>query len=201
MQSPFPITGIASITGLILAGGRARRLQGKDKGLIRLGNQYLIEYVIARLQPQTATILINANRNQSDYQALGYAVIADTLPDFAGPLAGLLSGLQQSQTDWLVSVPCDNPRLPANLVETMIRSANAHHHLLTVASCPGQLQPVYCLIHRSLQDSIHNYLAGGEHKVQDWLQQQPHGVVEFTDCREFENINTPAQLREVETTL
>lgn len=196
MQSLFPIPQPEGITGLILAGGRARRLHEQDKGLIQLGNQALIEYVIARLRPQTGEILINANRNRETYRRFGYPVIADTLPDFAGPLAGLLAGLQHMTNQWLVSAPCDNPWLPVDLVERMATAANARQCLLAVAGCGGQLQPVYCLLHRSLRDSLSGYLAGGRHKVQEWIGQQAHCVVDFPDAHEFANINTPEQLAE-----
>lgn len=198
MQSLFPIADISNITGLILAGGKARRLAEKDKGLIQLRNKRLIEHCIERLVPQTNGILINANRRQTDYQSLGYTVIADSLPDFAGPLAGLLSGLQNIKTEWMVSVPCDNPHIPANLVGKLVQVANENQCLLTVASCDGKLQPVYCLLHRSLQNSLTKYLADGQRKVQAWVLQQTPCVVEFPDCHEFENINTPEQLAEAE---
>jgi len=201
MQAVFPIPQAAHITGLILAGGQARRLGGQDKGLIQLGNQQLIQYVLARFRPQVGELLINANRHAERYRAFGYPLVADTLPDFAGPLAGLLSGLQHSKTDWLVSVPCDNPWMPDNLVAKLVQTANAEQCLLTVAGCAGKLQPVYCLLHYSLQTSLAAYLTAGQHKVQTWIEQQTHAVAEFPDCREFENVNTAAQLAEAEKSL
>lgn len=201
MQAMFPIPETAHITGLILAGGQARRLDGQDKGLIRLGNKYLIEYVIERLQPQLGELLINANRNPEHYRQFGYPIVADTLPDFAGPLAGLVAGLQNMENEWLLSVPCDNPWLPTTLVEQLVQAVTAQHCLLAVARCAGQLQPVYCLLHQSLQPSLTAYLASGQHKVQAWVRQQPHCVVDFPDAHEFENINTPQQLAEAEKRL
>lgn len=194
----FPIPEPSHITGLILAGGKARRLEGQDKGLIKLGNQTLTEHVINRLRPQLGEVLINANRNPDSYQQFGYPVVADTLPDFAGPLAGLLTGLQNMHNEWLVSVPCDNPWLPAKLVTRLVQAVKEQPCLLAVACCEGQLQPVYCLLHQSLQASLAAYLEGGQHKVQDWIQQQQHCVVDFPDPHEFENINTPEQLAEAE---
>jgi len=201
MQAMFPIPEASDITGLILAGGKARRLDGQDKGLILLGNMRLIEHVLKQLRPQLGDILINTNRNQDDYLQLGYPVIADTLPDFAGPLAGLLSGLQYIKTEWMLCVPCDNPWLPATLVDKLVQAVQENQRLLAVASCAGNLQPVYCLLHRSLQASLTSYLTEGQHKVQDWVRQQPHCVVEFPDAREFENINTAEQLHEAEKRL
>ena len=198
MQAMFPIQADTQITGLILAGGRARRLDGQDKGLIQLANRPLVGHVIDKLQPQTATILINANRNLSVYKEFGYPVVADSLPDFAGPLAGLLAGLHNINTDWLVSVPCDNPHLPDSLVASLVEVANEKQCRLTVASSENQLQPVYCLIHRSLQASLADYLASGQHKVRDWIANQQHSIAEFSEPREFENINTPEQLAEAQ---
>lgn len=197
----FPIPEATHITGLILAGGQAHRLGGQDKGLIQLGNQQMIGHVIRRLRPQLGEILINANRNQDHYQQLGYPVIADSLPDFAGPLAGLLTGLENMQNDWLISVPCDNPWLPTDLVATLIQAVTDQQCRLGVARSEGQLQPVYCLLHRSLQTSLHEFLANGQHKVRQWIAQQPHCVVDFADAQEFENINTPQQLTEAEKKL
>jgi len=197
----FPIPESSFITGLILAGGKARRLDEQDKGLIQLGNQQLIEHVIKRLRPQLGEVLINANRNPDSYQQFGYPIVADTLPDFAGPLAGLLAGLENMQTDWLVSVPCDNPWLPTHLVAKLTQAATEQQCLLAVARCQGQLQPVYCLLHRSLQSSLAEYLASGQHKVRDWIGQQAHCVVDFADAHAFENINTPQQLIEAEKRL
>jgi len=197
----FPIPEASNITGLILAGGKARRLNGQDKGLIPLGNQRLVEYAVTRLRPQLDEILINANRNPDSYRQLGYPIIADTLPDFAGPLAGLLTGLQHMTHDWLVSVPCDNPWLPANLVEKLREGIKQQACPLAVARCDGRLQAVYCLVHRSLQASLIDYLGQGQHKVQGWIQQQAHCVVDFADGREFENINTPEELAKAEKNL
>ena len=198
MQATFPILPQQHVTGLILAGGQAKRLGGQDKGLIQIANQSLVEHVMTRLKPQTAGILINANRNQPAYEQLGCPVIADGLPDFAGPLAGMLAGLQNMATEWLLTVPCDNPLLPDTFVKSMTDTANAQQCLLTLASCQGRLQPVYCLLHRSLQTSLSDFLAQGQHKVRDWIGQQAHCLAEFDDPQAFENINTPQQLAEAE---
>ena len=198
MQAMFPINPAHDITALILAGGKARRLGGQDKGLIQLANRPLIEHVLDKLRPQTGTIMINANRHQDRYRQYGYPVIADSLPDFAGPLAGLLTGLENMTTEWLVTVPCDNPHLPDRLVQTLVETANQQECLLTVASCKERLQPVYCLLHRSLQSPLADFLVANKHKAQDWVKEQDYCMVEFDNADAFENINTPEQLAEAE---
>lgn len=201
MQAIFPIPEPAHVTALILAGGKARRLSGVDKGLIPLGKRHLIEYVIERLRPQVGTILINANRHPEPYRQFGYPVIADSLPDFAGPLAGMLAGLQSLEGDWLLTVPCDNPWLPADLLAKLAQGAANQACPLAVAQGAGRLQPVYALLHRSLTDSLHDALGRGQNKVEDWVNRQTHCVVDFVDARAFENINTPQQLAEAKTKL
>ena len=198
MQTMFPITTESPITGLILAGGKARRLNGEDKGLIQLGDSPLIAHVITKLRTQTSTVIINANRNQASYAQFDCPVIADSLTDFAGPLAGFLAGLQNISTEWMVTVPCDNPDLPDNLVATLSSTANKNRCRLTVASSQSRLQPVYCLLHRSLADSLSDFLASNQHKVQDWIKAQEHCVAEFDETKIFKNINTPEQLAEAE---
>ncbi|MDH5445216.1 MAG: molybdenum cofactor guanylyltransferase [Gammaproteobacteria bacterium] len=200
MQTMFPIIPDMHVTGLILAGGKAKRLGGEDKGLIQLGQRHLIEHVIDRLQPQTTSVLINANRNQETYRGFGYPVIADGVPDFAGPLAGILAGLQHMTTEWLVVVPCDNPALPNKLVMSLAEVTNQQQCLLTVANCQGNIQPVFCLLHKSLADSISDFLAKDQHRVQDWLVHQTYSVCEFDDPNAFSNINTPEQLQEASKT-
>lgn len=197
----FPLPDARHITGLILAGGRARRLDGQDKGLITLGKRPLIDYVIERLRPQVGDLLINANRHQDRYRQFHCPVIADSLPDFAGPLAGLLAGLENTQHEWLVSVPCDNPWLPLDLVERLISGLQAQPRPLAVVRSGEQLQPVYCLAHRSLRESLSGYLAADQHKVREWVLQQDPCIVEFDQPAEFENINTPQQLSEAEQRL
>ncbi len=105
------------------------------------------------------------------------------------------------KNDWLVSVPCDNPWLPDNLVQKLVQAIQEQPCPLAVARCQGRLQSVYCLVHHSLQASLADCLANGQHKVQAWIQQQKHCVVDFADAHEFENINTPQQLAEAKKNL
>ena len=95
--------------GLILAGGRAQRMNGQDKGLLQLNNHAMIEYVIAGLAPQVSTLMINANRNIEAYQQFGHDVVPDQLADFQGPLAGFVSGMQYCKQEYIITAPCDGP--------------------------------------------------------------------------------------------
>ena len=104
-----------AITGLILAGGRGQRMGGRDKGLQLYDGRPLAAHVLARLAPQVGAVLISANRNHAAYSALGADVVSDETQDFAGPLAGMLSGLRAAKTEYVLTVPCDSPLLPDDL--------------------------------------------------------------------------------------
>jgi len=197
------------ITGCILAGGRASRMGGVDKGLQLFRGQTLVQHGIMRLQPQVSQVLINANRNPADYALTGLKVIADT--DFAdmGPLSGFLSGLQHSDSEWLVTVPCDSPFFPLDLVEKLSAAATAKQSLIAMAQTPGsidnswELQPVFCLMHRSLRDSLRTYLHNGGHKISLWAKQQaPLGLCEFAQnqagANPFANVNTLQELQDLQ---
>ena len=121
----------AEITGLVLAGGLARRMQdGRsdvDKGLVRFRGEAMVEHVLRRLAPQVDRLLINANRNQAEYRRYGHAVVADEIAGYAGPLAGLHAGLQTATTEWVVTVPCDSPFFPQDLVARLLQAAQAQN--------------------------------------------------------------------------
>src|SRR3954468_21527678 len=139
------------VTGLILAGGRGSRMGGVDKGLQNFLGMPLALHTLMRLQPQVSEVLVNANRNLAAYEALGVPVWPDALPDFAGPLAGFLTGLEHCETPWLVTVPCDTPLFPLDLVARLAQAAVEADADIAMASAPeqdGQLraQPVFCLV-------------------------------------------------------
>lgn len=180
------------VTGLVLAGGRARRMGGIDKGLAELAGRPLIEWVLEVLAPQTQTVIINANRSQATYSEYGCKVIADRTTGFCGPLAGIAAGLAASDTDYLVTCPCDSPLLPADLVERLYRRLQKDRTELAVAHNGERLQPVFALLSRNLTASLEAYLDAGGRKIDRWYEQHPMSVVDFSDCPEaFMNINTP----------
>lgn len=190
------------ITGLILAGGRAQRMGGIDKGLIPFHNKPLIESAIERLKPQVASILINANRNITKYAHYGYPVIMDETPDFSGPLAGFSIGLKNCQTPYLLTSPCDSPLLPSDLAEKMVTELELNNLDLVYASSledgKAWAQPVFCLMRSNLRDSLTNFLNKGDLKIDRWFKELHSGTVIFENALAFANVNTPEELEALE---
>lgn len=188
------------ITGLILAGGRGSRMGSIDKGLVPLAGKPMVQHVMQRLQPQVQHLLINANQNQDTYAALGAPVWPDAMPDFAGPLAGLQTGLMHCETPYLVTAPCDSPFLPADLVARLAQALQAQDADLAVAVTgegdTRQPHPVFCLAKASLLPHLSAYLEGGGRKVDRWYATLRVAEVHFADEAAFRNINTLAELRE-----
>lgn len=185
-------------TGLILAGGRAQRMNGKDKGLIQLNGHAMVEYVITRLRPQVGELIINANRNLKSYQAFGCPIVSDHLSDFQGPLAGFLSGMQSTKREYIVTAPCDGPLLSHNYVSRLHKQLAASQSKICVAHDGHRLQPVYALIDTTLMSSLTAFLASGDRKIDLWYQQEHYCNADFSDCRQiFTNINTPEELAQV----
>lgn len=200
------MTAHADITGLILAGGRAQRMGGMDKGLVPFMGAPLIEHAIARLSPQVATILINANRNHDRYAQYGHAVIADYHADFAGPLAGFSIGLEHCQTEYLLSVPCDSPVFPLNLGERLLETMNETQSDLVYASSKDTSntiwsQPVFCLMRRQVKQSLQDFLDQEGRKIDRWFTTLRSTTVVFADEAAFANTNTPEELRALEQAL
>jgi molybdenum cofactor guanylyltransferase len=196
----------AEITGLILAGGRAQRMGGIDKGLVPFMGKPLIEQAIARLSPQVTSILINANRNHDRYAQYGHAVIADHHPDFAGPLAGFAAGLEHCKTEYLLSVPCDSPVFPLNLSEQLLEQMISTQSDLVYASSVDPAgatwtQPVFCLMRRSVQPSLQDFLNQGGRKIDRWFEALSSSTVVFADEAAFANTNTPEELQALEQVL
>jgi molybdopterin-guanine dinucleotide biosynthesis protein A len=191
------------ITGLILAGGRAQRMGGIDKGLIPFHGKPLIELAINRLKPQVSTILINANRSITKYSHYGYPVLMDETPDFSGPLAGFSVGLKHCKTPYLLTSPCDSPLLPTDLAEKMVIELEQNHLELVYASSQesdGKIwsQPVFCLISKQLEESLNAFLSKGDLKIDRWFKELRSGTVIFEDPQAFANVNTPQELTALE---
>jgi molybdopterin-guanine dinucleotide biosynthesis protein A len=184
------------VTGVILAGGRASRMDGEDKGLILLRNRPMIQWVLDRLSPQVSKIFISANRNKSQYAGFGHPIVADTSADFRGPLAGIAAALAQSDTPWLVSVPCDSPLIPLDLVGRLHDRVVRGSARAGVAHDGQRLQPVFTLVHRDLLADLVVYLQSGEGKIDRWLERHTFRSVDFSDSKEmFLNVNTPLDLQ------
>ena len=189
------LTEAAAVTGLILAGGQGRRMGGVDKGLVDFGGEPLTARVLARLRPQVGRVLINANRHPERYAALGCPVIPDALGDYPGPLAGMAAGLAATDTEWLLTVPCDSPLLPADLCVRLLEAAHAEDAEIAIATDGVGAHPVFARLRRSLAGSLEAFLAGKERKILRWMGRHRLIEVEFADCPErFVNVNTPEEL-------
>ena len=190
------------ITGVILAGGEARRMGGGDKGLVELRGKPLIEHILAVMSPQVDTIIINANRNRDRYAAYGYPVVADSREGFQGPLAGMLSGLEETETEFMVTVPCDSPLLPDDLVARLFRQLSEEQAEISVAHNGDRMQPVFALMAANLVSSMQAFLDGGERKIDRWFEGHRLALTDFSDEPEcFRNINNPAELAQMEEQL
>jgi molybdopterin-guanine dinucleotide biosynthesis protein A len=192
----------ADVTGIILAGGKAMRMGGVDKGLVSLAGRPMVEHIIERLRPQTRALIINANRSQEIYANYGLPVVADSFGDFAGPLAGMASGLAESATDWVVTVPCDSPLLPPDLVTRLWAALQHEQAELAVAWAEGRLQPVFALLPKTLLASLRDFLAGGERKIDRWYARHRMALADFSDSPDtFLNVNTPDEREALEARL
>lgn len=186
-----------NITAVILAGGQGSRLDGLDKGLVKLNNIPLVLHLIKRIQPQVVDIIISANRNKTEYEQFGFPVYEDDITDFAGPLAGTLKALQQCQNEWLLVVPADSPFVPNDLAARL--SQNLQDKKIAIPHDGTHLHPTFALIHKSLESSLNDFLNKGERKARVWMQQQPHTIVDFSDQESaFLNINTNDELKNAE---
>ena len=183
------------VTGLVLAGGQGSRFGGQDKGLIELRGRPLIEHVLSRLAPQVGRVLINANRNIESYAGYGYEVISDTHAGYQGPLAGIASGLHAATSEYLLCVPCDSPLLLTNLAERLYASCTQRGARIAIADDGQRMHPVFALIECALQDSLEDFLAGGERKIIRWMSGHQMITVDFSDAADsFSNINTEDDL-------
>jgi len=190
------------ITGVILAGGKATRMGGVDKGLVPINERPMIAYVIDALRPQVADVLINANRNHDKYREFERTVIADGDSEFRGPLAGIASGMQAARTPYVAFAPCDSPLLCGDLVRRLYAALSETGSRIAVAHDGGRLQPVFALLDRSLLDDLTRYLDGGGRKIDQWYAEHGYSTADFSDVPEsFSNINEPADKRVLEDKL
>jgi molybdopterin-guanine dinucleotide biosynthesis protein A len=191
------------ITGLVLAGGQGTRMGGLDKGLQSFQGQPLALYALERLRPQVGALMLSANRHMSNYAALGVPVWADADAEFAGPLAGILAGLEHCSTPYLATVPCDAPLFPTDLVARLaaaLATEGAEIAMAAATDATGVLrsQPVFCLLAAGLRDSLAQFLQAGGRKVGAWTARQRTVSVAFPDPQAFFNANTSAELQSLE---
>jgi len=190
------------ITGLVLAGGRGSRMGGLDKGLQNHQGMSLALHALLRLQLQVGTVMINANRNLGAYEAMGVPVWPDSMTDYPGPLAGLLTGLERCETPYRVSVPCDTPHFPTDLVSRLAGALVEADAEIAMAAAveDGELrtQPVFCLLKAELLESLVHYLQSGQRKIDRWTGLHQCVTVPFEDASAFFNANTLAELQQLQ---
>ena len=190
------------ITGLVLAGGRGSRMGGIDKGLQMYGGMPLAMHALLRLSPQVGTTMINANRNLGAYESMGAPVWPDALPDYPGPLAGFLAGLERCETPYLATVPCDSPLFPLDLVARLAAALDESVADLALAATREggelRLQPVFCLMRVEVMDSLVRFTTSGRRKIDAWTATLASVTVPFDDVAAFVNANTADELRELQ---
>ncbi|MCC4817026.1 molybdenum cofactor guanylyltransferase MobA [Vibrio lentus] len=183
---------------VILAGGQASRMGGKDKGLVELNGSPLIQYVIDKLSQQDVSITINANRNLDSYQAFA-PVVSDSFPDYPGPLGGIHAGLKNAITDWVGFVPCDSPQISDDLVERFCAAVKEDSDIL-VAHDGEFKQPVFTLFHKRVLPKLEAFLERGDRKIILLYKECVTEYVDFSDAPNcFVNLNTPEELTQFGT--
>ncbi len=193
------MSAMTSVTGVVLAGGQGSRMGGVDKGLQPFRGKPMVAHAVERLAPQVDELLINANRNPEAYAAFGHRVIADEIEGFAGPLAGFERGLAHASGDLVVTVPCDSPFLPADLVARLAAALTRDGADLAVAKTGDQAHPVFSLMMRGVHESLRAFLASGQRKIDKWYAVLKVVEVAFDDEADaFMNINTREELANLE---
>ena len=191
------------ITAVVLAGGRARRMGGEDKGLVEVAGKPMVAHTIDALRPQTTEVIVNANRNAGAYRAItGCRVIADTVGDFAGPLAGMASALEASTTRLLLTAPCDSPLVTGALGPRLHAAMMRGGAEVAIAHDGERMQPVFALLSRRLLPDLLAFLAAGERKIDAWYATRHAVTADFSDILDtFLNVNTPQERDRLERRL
>ncbi len=172
-----------ALTGLVLSGGRGRRMGGMDKGLVPYQGRALVLYALDALRAHTDRILVNANRNIGAYQDLGYPVVSDPDPDFRGPLSGVLAGMRAASGGWMLTVPCDMPKVTGEILLRLLDARECEDVALLIAHDGERLQPLLMLASTDLEASLEDYLNSGGRRVDQWVKTIPHRRVDLSDSR------------------
>ena len=181
---------------VILAGGRGTRMSGLDKGLIEWQGKPLIEHILSQLDNGRSDIMINANRNIPDYQNYGHSIVSDTLNDYQGPLAGILSAMLQCKHDYLLCLPCDSPRPPHNLAQRLMQCIEAEHTSAAICHDGTRLQPLFAMINCNEQQRLIDFLSTGKRKVHEFFLQLEPAICDFSDQADrFHNFNTAEDMK------
>lgn len=187
-------------TAVILAGGQASRMTGIDKGLIQIQGKSCIQYVIDALTPWTTSILINANRNITDYQQYGYPVIQDEQQGYLGPLAGIETALTYASSELILTLPCDAPLIAPELITRLLETIADSEYDACIAHDGHYLQPVFTLLRKNQLASLHDFIKTGGRKTRTWLLSLNHCLVDYSDHPEqFFNMNSPEDRIQLES--
>jgi molybdopterin-guanine dinucleotide biosynthesis protein A len=187
------------VTGVILAGGLARRMNNQDKGLVLFHRRPMVSYAIDSIKPLVDQVIINANRNLDAYRQFGLPVVSDQNGNFEGPLAGILSAMTYTDTELLLVLPCDSPLITTDHLQRLLKAGLNPKIDVAVAFDGERLHPVFLAIKTTLESSLKNYLGSGERKIDRWLMKHRMTQVDFSDDHEvFVNVNTLAELSELE---
>jgi molybdopterin-guanine dinucleotide biosynthesis protein A len=188
------------VTGVILAGGLARRMNHQDKGLISLNGRPMVSYVVDAMAAVTDQLIINANRNIEQYQQFGWPVVTDQTDCFDGPLAGVLTAMLYAETGVLLVAPCDSPLIKAEHLHKLLSVRAEKDADVAVAFDGEQLHPVFLAVKINLKCSLKNYLASGQRKMETWLEQQKMAITDFSSEQGlFINVNSLAELSSLES--
>lgn len=182
----------------IIAGGQSRRMGGGDKGIKPLQEKMMITHVVERIAPQSSHIVINANNAPDEYRSLDHPLFEDSIAGHLGPLAGVLTILENCEDELVMTLPCDTPLIPTDLIERMHSKLLETDSDLCTVEADGSMHPIFMLLKRELAPSIRDFLEAGERRVGFWLKQQNYCVADFSDQAEaFSNINTPEEFERI----
>jgi len=170
-------------------------MNGQDKGLVLYKDSPLIEHLLGAFSPQVSSCIISANRNITDYQQYGHPVYRDEFGDYAGPLAGIATGLKHCQTDWLACIPCDAFCIPTNLVQHLYQQTIRSNTSIGIVDDGSRWQPLYAVIHKRILSDLEAYLHTGNKRVMQWVKKQNPVIVDFSKNKKlFQNINSFSDL-------
>lgn len=189
-------------SGVVLAGGAARRMGHQDKGLIMFRRRPLVSYALTAMEPLVDQLLISANRNQAFYRKFGYPLIGDANPNFEGPLAGILAAMQAAKNPVLLVAPCDSPLMQTSHLHRLLSALKDDDVDIATAFDGRRVQPVFAALRTCLQNDLRDYLRGGERKLEYWFNRHSVKRIDFSDCASiFANINTPEDLKALEASM
>ncbi len=190
-----------NMSAVVLTGGKGRRFGNNDKGLQKMSGRLFVEWMIDRVSPMVDEILISANRHADRYTKLGHEAFKDEYPDFLGPLAGLHAAMGKAKHDWILTVPCDSPLFPQEMVERFIEELRKEDAWIAVAKSGPRLYPVFMMCPKQLRDDLGSYLDKGGRKIETWYEQHKHVIIDFDQDKAFTNINEPSTIRQMEILL